>query len=171
MHQCMVTDDIEMVQHVLLLVRVFGKVVKVGDEAPEAECVVNHGPDGVHLVATDALHPVGPHLYVQPGELGLVNAAADAVRRLQDHQIRDPSVRQPLPRRDPCKTYIYTCMYLYVLYHTVCSKQIRPLPDMPAPTMITFGPTAPVSWAYCPAATSSTRAMAMEGLISFDFSP
>jgi hypothetical protein len=45
-----------------------------------------------------------------------VNAPADAVRRLQDHQIRDPSVPQPLPRRDPCcKTSHCTTVYVTVI--------------------------------------------------------
>jgi hypothetical protein len=45
-----------------------------------------------------------------------VNTPADAVRRLQDHQIRDPSVPQPLPRRDPCcKTSHCTTVYVTVI--------------------------------------------------------
>jgi hypothetical protein len=31
-----------------------------------------------------------------------VDPPADAVRRLQNQQVRYPSFRQPLPRRDPC---------------------------------------------------------------------
>lgn len=76
-----------------MLVGVLGQVVKVGEEAPEAESIVDHRPDGVHLLAADALHPVGPHLHVEPSELRLVDAPADAVGRLQDHHVRDPGVR------------------------------------------------------------------------------
>jgi hypothetical protein len=94
--------------YTLLFVGVLGEVVKVGAEGLEVEAsgAVGHGPDGIHLVAVHTLYPVGPHLHVQPGELGLVDAAADAVRRLQDDKVGDPSLRQPLPGRDAYKTYV-----------------------------------------------------------------
>ena len=96
--------------HSLLLVGVLGEVVKVGAEGPEVEAsgAVGHGPDGVHLAAVHTLHPVSSHLHAHPGELGLVDAPANAVGRLQDEQVGDPGLRQPLPGRDPYNTYIYT---------------------------------------------------------------
>lgn len=81
----------------LFLVDVVRKVVEVGPEAPEFEGAVGHGPDGVHLVAVHPLHPVRTHLHVHSGEVRLVDAASHAVRRLQDHEVGYPGIRQPLP--------------------------------------------------------------------------
>lgn len=45
--------------YVLLLVDVLSEVVEVGAEVAELEGGVDDGPDGVHLAAVHALHPVG----------------------------------------------------------------------------------------------------------------
>lgn len=69
---------------VLLLVDVLREVFKVGAEVPELEGGVDDGPDGVHLAAVDALHPVGANLDVDAGEVPFVNPAANVVCRLQN---------------------------------------------------------------------------------------
>jgi hypothetical protein len=89
-------------KHVLLLVDVSDDAVKVGWEVPELERGVDHGPDGVHLVAADALDPVGADLHVDAAEVVLVHPPAHAVRGLQDQQVTDAGVPQPLSRRDSC---------------------------------------------------------------------
>lgn len=107
--------------YVLLHVDAADDAVEVGVEGPELERVVDDGPDGVEVVAAEALHPVGPDLHVEAAEVVLVHPPAHALRRLQDQQILDPRLPQLLPRRDPCnitargrQSITQACTYIYM---------------------------------------------------------
>jgi hypothetical protein len=57
-----------------------------------------------------------------------VHPPADVVRRLQNHQIRYPGLRQPLPRRDPCPSCTQrTCKSISLAYVQCTSYLVEEL--------------------------------------------
>lgn len=84
----------------LLLVGVGGEITVVRSESPEAKLLC-HLPYGVLLFTMHSFNPVCSRLHTKICEVGVPDAATDAVCGLQDQYLLYARIGKRLRRRDP----------------------------------------------------------------------
>jgi len=85
------------------VVDVVARIAVVGEASADAE-LRGEFPHGVGQRTADAGDPTGSKLHRHPAETLLADPAADAIRRLQNHQVLDAVLSQHLGRSDTFKS-------------------------------------------------------------------
>lgn len=101
------------------IVDVEASIAVVGEAGSEA-MLGGEFPNRVSFLAADAGDPTGAELHRHAAELLLADPAADAVRRLENHQVLYAFLGEHLRRRDTLKSKINSINQRIMRFEIIC---------------------------------------------------